>query len=86
MKSLLLFAIRMYRLILSPILGRHCRFQPTCSRYAMEAIELYGAGRGSWLAARRILRCHPLNAGGEDPVPGNEDATRPWPASEQKEH
>ncbi len=74
MKFILICLIRTYRLVLSPILGRHCRFQPSCSRYAMQAIELYGAGRGSWMAFKRIMRCHPFCRGGRDPVPGNEDA------------
>lgn len=73
MQTILLSLIRFYRYLLSPLLGRHCRFTPSCSSYAMQAIELYGAGRGSWMAARRILRCHPFCAGGHDPVPGYED-------------
>lgn len=79
MRHLFIAAIRLYRRLLSPLIGRQCRFTPTCSHYAEQAIELYGPGRGSWLALRRILRCHPLCAGGEDPVPGNEDAARPGP-------
>ncbi|TVQ29303.1 MAG: membrane protein insertion efficiency factor YidD [Wenzhouxiangella sp.] len=75
MQSILLALIRAYRYLLSPLIGRHCRFTPTCSAYAMQAIELYGAGRGSWMAAKRLLRCHPLCAGGHDPVPGYEDET-----------
>ncbi|MGK7297128.1 MAG: membrane protein insertion efficiency factor YidD [Candidatus Wenzhouxiangella sp. M2_3B_020] len=74
MRHVLIRIIRIYRRVLSPWIGQQCRFTPTCSRYAEDAIELYGAGRGSWLAARRILRCHPLCRGGFDPVPGNEDA------------
>lgn len=70
MKSLLLALIRAYRYTLSPLIGGQCRFEPTCSIYAMQAIELYGAWRGSWLAARRLLRCNPFCAGGRDPVPG----------------
>lgn len=61
--------LKAYRLLLSPWLGSQCRFEPTCSRYAIEAIEGHGAARGSYLAARRILRCHPWCAGGVDPVP-----------------
>jgi putative membrane protein insertion efficiency factor len=63
------WAIRGYQLLLSPFLGGHCRFHPTCSEYARFAIAEHGAARGSLLALRRILRCHPLNAGGFDPVP-----------------
>ncbi|KAA9132094.1 membrane protein insertion efficiency factor YidD [Marinihelvus fidelis] len=69
MKRILLALIRAYQLTLSPIVGYHCRFTPTCSRYAAEAIEVHGAARGSWLAARRIARCHPFCDGGIDPVP-----------------
>lgn len=74
MKSLLIALIHLYRKTLSPLIGQQCRFTPSCSHYAEQAIELYGPWRGSWLAIRRIGRCHPLCAGGEDPVPGNEDA------------
>lgn len=65
----LLGLLRGYRLLLSPWLGNQCRFEPTCSRYAIEAIERHGAGAGSYLAARRLLRCHPFCTGGHDPVP-----------------
>jgi uncharacterized protein len=65
----LLGAIVVYRVTLSGWLGGQCRFSPTCSRYAEEAIRVHGAIRGSYLAARRILRCHPFHAGGIDPVP-----------------
>ncbi|MEM8699900.1 MAG: membrane protein insertion efficiency factor YidD, partial [Pseudomonadota bacterium] len=58
----------------SPWVGRHCRFQPTCSAYALEALERHGAGRGSWLTFRRICRCRPGGASGYDPVPEREDA------------
>jgi putative membrane protein insertion efficiency factor len=69
MARALLLVISLYRLTLSPFLGGHCRFLPSCSQYAAEAIQRYGAWRGAKLAARRILRCHPLAAGGFDPVP-----------------
>lgn len=69
MKPILLALIRAYRLALSPWWGRQCRFTPTCSEFAIEAIERHGALRGSWLAMRRISRCHPWHAGGFDPVP-----------------
>ena len=69
MNRLLVWFLRAYQLLLSPMLGQNCRFYPSCSNYAIEAIRTHGAGRGSWLAARRVCRCHPFNAGGYDPVP-----------------
>jgi uncharacterized protein len=69
MTELLVFVIRLYRWLVSPLLGPRCRFHPGCSAYAIEALQRHGAIRGSWLAARRIARCHPLNEGGIDPVP-----------------
>ena len=67
--KLIIMVIRAYRLILSPWLGHHCRFRPTCSIYAVEAIQRYGAYRGGWLAVKRLSRCHPWHEGGVDPVP-----------------
>lgn len=61
--------IRAYQLALSPFLGANCRFHPSCSSYALEALERHGALRGSWLALRRLARCHPWHPGGYDPVP-----------------
>ena len=61
--------VRLYRLVLSPWVGMHCRFQPTCSEYALEALGRHGAVRGAWLTARRLLRCRPGGACGYDPVP-----------------
>jgi len=58
-----------YRMFISPLLGPRCRFYPSCSAYALEAVQVHGALRGSWLAARRLSRCHPFHAGGLDPVP-----------------
>jgi putative membrane protein insertion efficiency factor len=69
MKRVLMALVRAYRLLLSPWWGQHCRFTPTCSEYALEAIERHGSLHGSWLAARRIARCHPWQPGGFDPVP-----------------
>ena len=61
--------LRLYRLLISPLYGQVCRFHPTCSAYALGAVERHGALLGSYLAARRLIRCHPWNAGGYDPVP-----------------
>jgi putative membrane protein insertion efficiency factor len=69
MKSFLLVSIRLYRRWMSPALAPSCRFVPSCSQYAYQAIEKYGVIKGSWLGARRLLRCHPLHPGGYDPVP-----------------
>ncbi len=69
MKVVLLGLIQSYRVFISPLLPPACRFQPTCSAYAMTAIERFGAIKGSWLAACRICRCHPFHPGGYDPVP-----------------
>jgi putative membrane protein insertion efficiency factor len=74
MKRLLIALVRAYRLLLSPWLGSACRFEPTCSRYAIEALERHGALGGSTLAGWRLLRCHPWCDGGLDPVPDNP----PW--------
>ncbi len=69
MRRLLIGLVRAYQYLLSPWWGTQCRFTPTCSHYAIEALERHGALGGGWLAARRILRCHPWSAGGYDPVP-----------------
>jgi putative membrane protein insertion efficiency factor len=69
MRSALRALIRSYQLALSPWLGKNCRFEPTCSQYACDAIQTHGSLRGSLLAARRLCRCHPFHPGGYDPVP-----------------
>ena len=69
MKRLLLALVRGYQYLLRPMLGSNCRFAPSCSDYALEAISRYGPWKGSWLALRRISRCHPYHPGGYDPVP-----------------
>jgi putative membrane protein insertion efficiency factor len=68
-RKLFIFPIRVYQRVLSPLLPNRCRFYPTCSHYAVEAIEKHGVLRGVWLAIKRILKCHPLHPGGFDPVP-----------------
>ncbi|WP_421682993.1 membrane protein insertion efficiency factor YidD [Stutzerimonas urumqiensis] len=69
MRNLALASIRVYRYALSPLMAPRCRFYPTCSEYALEAIAAHGMARGGWLSARRIARCHPWHPGGYDPVP-----------------
>ncbi|HLQ02018.1 MAG TPA: membrane protein insertion efficiency factor YidD [Burkholderiales bacterium] len=69
MNKVLSLFIRGYRYVVSPLLGRHCRFHPSCSAYALEALERYGTARGAWLALRRLVRCHPWHPGGYDPLP-----------------
>jgi uncharacterized protein len=69
MKLLLIGFIRGYRMFISPLFPPTCRFQPTCSMYALEAVERFGAIRGAWMGIKRILRCHPFHPGGYDPVP-----------------
>lgn len=69
MRRLLILAVKFYRRGISPFLPPACRYDPTCSAYALEALERHGAARGSWLALRRILRCHPWGGSGFDPVP-----------------
>ncbi|HET9533395.1 MAG TPA: membrane protein insertion efficiency factor YidD [Blastocatellia bacterium] len=68
MKFVLIYLLRAYKLLISPLLPPACRFTPTCSEYAIEAIKKYGALRGSYMGVRRLLRCHPFHQGGYDPV------------------
>ncbi|OYY75157.1 MAG: membrane protein insertion efficiency factor YidD [Gammaproteobacteria bacterium 28-57-27] len=72
MRRVLIGVIRAYQLVLSPLMGRQCRFEPTCSCYAIEAIQRHGSLRGGWLGIKRICRCHPFSPGGYDPVPDPE--------------
>ncbi|MGK7933607.1 MAG: membrane protein insertion efficiency factor YidD [Microcystaceae cyanobacterium] len=69
MKILIIYLIKGYRIFISPLFPPSCRFTPTCSQYALEAVNRFGAVKGSWLAIKRILRCHPFHPGGYDPVP-----------------
>ncbi|WP_119630992.1 membrane protein insertion efficiency factor YidD [Methylocaldum marinum] len=69
MQAVLVFLIKLYQYLISPWVGQHCRFHPTCSSYALTAIRRFGSVRGSYLAVRRLLRCHPWHKGGIDPVP-----------------
>ena len=76
LKTILLKAIKVYQKAVSPSLPNTCRFYPSCSEYSIQAIEEYGAVKGSYLAVKRVLKCHPLNSGGFDPLPkeeGDED-------------
>ncbi|BAW95867.1 hypothetical protein NIES970_07810 [[Synechococcus] sp. NIES-970] len=79
MKTIILWGIQGYRRWISPLFPPSCRFQPTCSQYALEAVERFGPVRGSWLAVKRIGRCHPFHPGGYDPVPpcGGHDPKNP---------
>jgi putative membrane protein insertion efficiency factor len=69
MQRLFLLFLRAYQYAVSPLLGRNCRFYPSCSEYAQEAVQKYGTLRGGWLTLKRLARCHPFHPGGVDPVP-----------------
>jgi hypothetical protein len=75
-KAILIFVVKGYRLILSPWLGSSCRFTPTCSAYALEALQTYDAAKGSYLTLRRLARCHPWCEGGHDPVTQHTSVTQ----------
>lgn len=78
-RYILILLLITYRKVISPLYGQVCRFFPSCSAYALEAITVHGAVKGSWLAAKRLARCHPWNAGGVDHVPAGR---REWPANQ----
>nr|WP_062601751.1 membrane protein insertion efficiency factor YidD [Caballeronia calidae] len=88
MQTALIALLRFYKVAVSPLLGNRCRFYPSCSDYAREAIQYHGAARGTYLAVKRLCRCHPLSAGGVDLVPppcghaGAEDASESRPKSD----
>jgi hypothetical protein len=69
MRSIVVYILRAYKIIISPVLPNACRFNPTCSEYAAQAVGRYGIIKGCWLGIRRLLKCHPYNPGGHDPVP-----------------
>ena len=77
MKWLLVGLVRAYQLLVSPLLGPTCRYYPSCSAYAVEALKVHGALKGSWLAGRRLLRCHPWSPGGVDHVPPRKPRSTP---------
>jgi putative membrane protein insertion efficiency factor len=81
MKYVLIWLLKGYRFAISPLYGQVCRYHPTCSAYALEAVQTHGAVRGTWLAARRVARCHPWAAGGFDPVPPAKNRTSSAPSS-----
>jgi uncharacterized protein len=76
-KYVLIGFLKLYRLVVSPLYGQVCRYHPSCSQYALDAVTEHGAARGSWLAVRRLGRCHPWSAGGYDPVPPRHTAAHP---------
>ena len=74
MRYVLIGMLRVYRAVISPLYGDVCKFHPTCSAYALDAVTTHGSVKGTWLALKRLARCHPWSLGGYDPVPGTEHA------------
>lgn len=85
MKHLLIGLLKVYRAVISPLYGNVCKYYPTCSAYALEAVTVHGSIKGSWLAVRRLGRCHPWSVGGYDPVPGTPAAAE-WEAEQAHTH
>lgn len=85
MKYPLIWVLRAYRLLISPLYGDVCRYHPSCSAYALEAVTVHGALKGTWLTTRRLVRCHPWAAGGYDPVPRTFGWRVPVPARVSEE-
>lgn len=81
-KTVLIALLKAYRAVISPLYGQVCKFYPSCSAYALEAVTVHGAWRGTGLAVRRLAHCHPWSLGGYDPVPGT-DAAREWAAEQE---
>jgi uncharacterized protein len=81
MKHVLIALLKAYRAVISPLYGQVCKYYPSCSAYALESVQVHGAVKGSWLAARRLGRCHPWSSGGYDPVPGTPAAAE-WVAEQ----
>ena len=81
MKYVIIGLLKAYRFAISPLYGQVCRYHPTCSAYALEAVQTHGAVRGTWLAMRRVARCHPWAAGGLDPVPSHKNRMSSTPPS-----
>ncbi|MBK7358732.1 MAG: membrane protein insertion efficiency factor YidD [Saprospiraceae bacterium] len=73
LKYLIILPVKAYQYLLSPLLGKNCRFEPSCSTYMIQAVEEWGVLKGSWLGLKRISRCHPWGSSGEDPVPKREN-------------
>lgn len=86
MRRIFIILIRGYQLLISPVLPPSCRFEPTCSNYAIEAVQRHGIFKGGWLALRRVGRCHPFSAGGYDPVPGTKHCCHAGTVEDARSH